>query len=529
MKTDIPTTTDNAYVAVAKSAMRYWRELENIRVQKAQRIFFWLHNYEDEIKKYITDGMKVLFSQETIDEINIRVMNIVPRVVDKLGFVYKESPVRCLDGGMRSVMVEGKSQDQQSIDDKRYQTMISRSTIEKKQNEWNKESKPFNCLLIQPVWKEDEKDPTKSYMDFLIHTPAWCVVVPDETDWLKPKAFYYPTWIQLVPGTIQEQSLIYWSATEHFLIDALENNKYPEGNPKGENPYGIVPVAVLRLKDGIDFWGEGWWDLIDFNQEICEQVSNLFYVAKFQLHGQPVATNIGSALNEAGETTNTKPKLGPGKLIRIGDGQKNDETAAKLEFIQAHPELKAVQDLVDWALKTTQAIKGLSPQQYSLETTLASGKSKLVDSEEINEIRKNDMNLLRMFESDLFDVMRVVYNYHNPNNKISDKAVFSIKFQEPKIPESPQELSTRRTFNLTNYLQSPIDMIMEDNPTQTRQWAEQKFQDNVAAIRKMRDETGMNDAFDHLVGGTKKESDTSNSPDLTQPGADLKNQIPVKG
>ncbi len=70
---------------------------------------------------------------------------------------------------------------------------------------------------------------------------------------------------------------------------------------------------------------------------------------------------------------------------------------------------------------------------------------------------------------------------------------------------------------------------MEDNPTQTRQWAEQKFQDNVAAIRKMRDETGMNDAFDHLVGGTKKESDTSNSPDLTQPGADLKNQIPVKG
>ena len=40
----------------------------------------------------------------------------------------------------------------------------------------------------------------------------------------------------------------------------------------------------------------------------------------------------------------------------------------------------------------------------------------------------------------------------------------------------------------------------------------------------MKDETGMNDAFTQLVGDKKKESVTSNSPDPTQPGADLKNQ-----
>ena len=492
---------DTAIQAVAKSALRYWRELENVRVHKAQRIFFWLHNYEDEIKNYIVENMKKMFSDETISEINVRVFNIVPRVVDKLGFVYKESPQRFLDGGLKTETVDGKIKSVQSQDDIRYQVLLKKSTIVKKQNEWNKESKPFNTLLIQPVWKENKEDPSKSYMDFLIHTPAWCVVTPDPDNWLVPQSFYYPIWMQLVPGSMQEQVLVYWSKDDHYILDALENKKYPEGNPEGKNPYGILPVAVLRLKDGIDFWGEGWWDLIDVNEEICEQVSNLFYTAKFQMHGQPVATNIGTTLNEAGETVNAKPKLGPGNLIRIGDNQKNDEVAAKLEFIQAHPELKAVQDLCDWALKTAQAIKGLSPQQYSLETTLASGKSKLVDSEEINEIRKNDMNILTMFESDLKDVMLRVYNYHNPNNKISESAEFTVKFQEPIVPLSAQEKTAQRTFNLANYLQSPIDMIMEDNPMMTREDAVKKYEDNLTSIRRMKDETGMNDVFTNIVNG----------------------------
>jgi hypothetical protein len=532
MKTDIPTTTDSAVMAVAKSALRYWRELENIRVHKAQRIYFWLHNYEDMIKGYIVDNMKKMFSDDTISEINIRIFNIVPRVVDKLGFVYKESPERMLDGGLKSVTINGKSKDEQSEDDKRYQLMLQKSNIVKKQNEWNKESKPFNTLLIQPIWQEDVNDKTKSYMDFLIHTPAWTVVTPDPNNYLMPQSFYYPIWMQLVPGTMQEQALVYWSKDEHFLLDALENKKYPEGNPQGKNPYGILPVAVLRLKDGIDFFGEGWWDLIQFNEEVCEQVSNLFYISKFQLHGQPVATNIGESIDEKGNDSNTKPRLGPGNLIRIGDGQKHDETPAKIEFIQAHPELKAVQDLIDWSIKTMQALKGLSPQQYSLETTLASGRSKLVDSEEINEIRKNDMNILQQFESDLYEVTRVVYNYHNPNNKISDKAVFSIKFQEPKIPESAQELTARRTFNLANYIQSPVDFIMEDYPDLTREEAQAKYEENVTAIRQMKDESGMNDVFTKMVNGgnqTNTNNNFNNQNNPSQPSAMTQNQIPAKG
>jgi hypothetical protein len=486
MTTSIATASDTAAVAVAKSSLRYWHELESVRIRRAQRIFFWRHNYEDEIKGYVVENMKKMFSDDTIAEINIRVLNIVPRVVDKLGFVYKEPPVRCLDGGAKTVKIDEKtSKDEQTVDDQRYQEMLRKSTITKKQNEWNKDSKPFNTIIVQAVWIEDPDDKTRSHMDFLIHTPAWCVVESAPDNWLIPKMFYYPTWVQSAGDEIQEQGLVVWSKTDHFVLDALENRKSIEGNPDGKNPYGILPVAVLRLKDGIDFWGEGWWDLVNFNEEVCEQVSNLFYTAKFQLHGQPVATNIGKQLNEDGETINDRPQLGAGKLIRIGDGQKVDEIAAKLEFIQAHPELKAVQDLVDWALKTTQSLKGLSPQQYSLETTIASGKSKLVDSEEISEIRKNDMNILQQFERDLFEVTRVVYNYHNPANKISDKARFEIKFQEPKVLDSEQDIRAKREFNLANYLQSPIDMILEDNPGQTREWAEQKFQDNVVAIGKM--------------------------------------------
>jgi hypothetical protein len=485
-----------AQQAVAESSMRYWKQTESTRVIKAQHIYDWIYNNEDKIKEYIRTNMKAMFSPETIAKINIRVFNIVPKVTGKLAFAYKESPIRILDGGVTEKQNEqGTIESIQSQDDLRYQEMLKKSTIEKKQNEWDELCTPFNCVLVQPIWKEEDG---KGYIDFLIHTPAWCVVETSKGDWLKPQAYYYAVWMQLKEGQPEEQVIIYWSKTEHKVLDRLENKVIIPDNPEGKNPYGILPVAILRLKDGIDFWGEGWWDIVDGNEEICEQVSNLYYTAKFQSHGQLVGINIGQSAT--GEGT---PKTGPDKVILIGDGARSDEATPDLKFINANPIIAEVQGLIDWALSSIQKLKGLSPQQYQAEVSKISGIAKSIDNTEIEEIRKNKTNVMRMFETDLFEVIKVVYNYHNPSNKISDKAVFSIKFPEPKIMESQTDKNARREFGLGKNIMSRVDMILEDNPGMSREKAQEKFNQIVAENRKIKDEFGIEDLMNTDVSNNQ--------------------------
>jgi hypothetical protein len=516
---------ETAKQAIALSAQRYWKETESVRLTRSQRIWYWIYNEQDFIINYIKEGMAKMFSAETINKINIRVFNIVPQVVDKLGFVYKENPQRTLDGGIQSDTDEnGKIVTKQSEDDKRYQEALKKSTIEKKQNEWDKLSNPFNTILVQPVWRE-EKDKSKSYMDFLIHTPAWCEVETSKNDWLKPKAFYYKIWMQLKEGEPEEQVVVYWSETEHYVVDANENKKSVKGNEEKVNPYGLLPAVALRVRDGIDFWGEGWWDLIGGNEEICEQVSSLFYTAKFQGFGIAVGTNIGESELKKGE-----PKLSPDTVVTIGNGARSDEVTPDLKYINANPMLAEVQGLVDWAIQSIQKLKGLTPEQYQTEVGKVSGIAKSIDNSSIEEIRKNKTNICRMFEADLFEVFRAVYNYHNPSSKISESAEFSIKFPEPKILESQDDKNKRREFGLKNDILSRVKIIKEDNPGMTDEEAQKEFESIIAQNRMVKDEYGMNDIqnTDMMKNGVGNE-DSNLLTNPNQTSADSQNLNIEKG
>ena len=500
---------ETAKEAIVLSNLKYWKAIEDIRVKRAQRIWYWIYNEQDKVIGYIQEGMAKMFSTETIAKINVRVFNIVQKVVDRLGFVYKEMPKRVLDGGVKSETDEttGEVTTQQSTDDERYQEMLKKSTIEKKQSEWDKLSNAFNTVIVQPVWIE-EKEKSKSYMDFLIHTPAWCVVETSKSNWLKAKAFYYPMWLKLKDDEQEEQVIVYWSDTEHFLVDALGNKRAYPGNGEMKNPYGILTGVPLRVRDGVDFWGEGWWDLIGANEEICEQVSSLFYTAKFQGFGIAVGVNIGES-----EIKKGTPKLSPDTVITIGNGARSDEAAPSLNYINANPMLKEVQDLIDWAIASIQKIKGLSPEQYDTEVAKVSGIAKSIDNSEIEEIRKNKTNICRMFETDLFEVMRTIYNCHNSGNKISDTAEFSIQFAEPKIIESQTDKNARRDFGLKNNITSRIRLIMEDNPGMTEEEAQKEFRSIVAQNRMLKDEYGLEDEINaaNLI---------NNNPDTTDRNVD---------
>lgn len=203
------------------------------------------------------------------------------------------------------------------------------------------------------------------------------------------------------------------------------------------------------------------------------------------------------------------PKLSPDTVITIGNGARSDEATPSLNYINANPMLKEVQDLIDWAIASIQKIKGLSPEQYDTEVAKVSGIAKSIDNSEIEEIRKNKTNICRMFETDLFEVMRTIYNYHNSGNKISDTAEFSIQFAEPKIIESQTDKNARRDFGLKNNITSRIRLIMEDNPGMTEEEAQKEFKSIVAQNRMLKDEYGLEDEINaaNLINNNPETTD----------------------
>lgn len=516
-----PNQIGNALVSL--SVASYWKAIEAKRVQDARKMYSWYMNEKDEIVRLTRLSMFPLFKRETILRMNLRVLNVVERVVSKLAMVYKEPAERMLDGGKKTVVElpePGTGGDQsvgqshettktvQTGDDVTFQGLLSESTIGQKATEWNKLGKLFNTVLVEPVWRADPDLKNGGFVDFTIHTPAFCLVETDPDDFLRPRAFAYTAWA-LVKGRM-EQVFVCWDDARHFMVDRMGNTVAPPENPGLVNPYQTLPAAVLRFKEGGDFWGEGLWDLVDANEEVAIQLSNLGYVAILQGHGQAVAVNMNLPANTV---------VGPDRPIVVDKVPGTSDMAApSFRFENANAPLEKIQAFIDWLVKSMQATKGLAASSFSLEAVVASGVSKNADNADVQEIREGDVPALLAFEKVLFRKVRAVYNYHTKGAKISEKAEFSIKFGESKVLKSVDEKNKEREFGLKNKTLSRIDIIMEDNPGLTREQAQEKLLQIIAEERQIEDKFGLLDALEKADGSA---GGRPGAGDSARPGSEL--------
>lgn len=471
-----------------ESYAAYWKKTEEKRVEEARRLSDWYYNDKDQITQYLREGLQKTFNVETVNALNIRVYNLVDRILSKIALSYKDPATRSLDGGVKVAVENGEAKSEQTPDDEKYQEMILSSSINRKAKEWHKLGRYFNTVLVQPRW--DEK---KETMDFLIHTPAWTGVEVQDDNHLIPKAFYYPVFRNI--NGKDEQYLVYWSEEEHFYIDRNGKRVAVPKNPGMVNPYGILPCAVLRFKDSMDFWGSGLWQIVDINEEICIQFTNLCDIAIFQTHGQAYSINMGLG--------GVKPEIGPRKPIVVERAGEADGQPAEFGFAQPEAAITEVRETIDWMLDTLLSINGLNPSSVTAAVRIASGVSKMMDNADIQESRHDDQSILADFEYELFEVMKAVWNYHNPN-KISDDAEFAIEFADPKVVKTADEKTKEREQGVRLGTMSRVDIIMEDNPELSREEAIEKLETIVAEERQWKDKFGINDLL----------TDTSNSDRL---------------
>ena len=217
------------------------------------------------------------------------------------------------------------------------------------------------------------------------------------------------------------------------------------------NPYGVLPfVPLFDSAPDDQFFLPGGDDLIEAQRAINVALANLWRAIEWQSHGQAWASGMPT-----GEFMDAL-KFGPNTAVSLPENGKFGFAAPETPIDQI---LKAIEFLI----KQTAVANDLAANVFELDPKAESGAAKQAESQDRIEARADDIELWRIYEARLFDVLKRVANTHSPNI-VPEAATIRVDFAE--TPET-----TDITARLSNYdsriqmgIWSPVDALLADNP-----------------------------------------------------------------
>lgn len=342
----------------------------------------------------------------------------------------------------------------------------------------------FNTILVNPVWREDK-------IDLDIITPNFCSVKSYDDNYSEAEE------VMISKSIDNEDMIVIWSDTEHYYMN-MHGEKFAVTDENGNsnsmiNPYAEMPIAVLRFQCSSDFWGEPQQDLIENNIWYDVQESNKFFVEMFQGLGVGLGINLSK---------NGTVSLSPNTLICV-DEVRQDFQPPSLTFSSTGAPLTELRESLDYFYKRIGNSKGLSSQAMTNDVTDQSGISKAYDSAELQIKKDAHKIVMKQFEHELYEKIRMVYNYNTTGIKLNENLEFRVDIieDEPMINVSDEIAITE--FKLDKNMISIIDLMIKDNPDLTTEEAMKRLEENKILNEKYLTLNNTN--------GTSKESNTGNS------------------
>ena len=296
----------------------------------------------------------------------------------------------------------------------------------------------FNTVIAEPVWRGD-------HVEIDLITGANCAV---ETglDYLKIK--------EIAISRVNENKDVivsYWNEEEHYTTKGSERIA-PEGNEKMINPYGVLPFSILRIEEGLDFWGEPNWGLFLFQLSYILSKSDNFLGEAYQkfplLWGENAALPNGFV-------------IGPGQYLNIENPNSPGKTVS-LNSLSHNTDWGSIINLQEHSSKQFFVNEGLPASTASTESKDLSGKAKEIDTLELFEERPFLQMKLKDFATDLLEKMIIVHNFHSQGGKIPEggKVVFS--FNEDETLKTTDDIIKDREMQKKYFIADEIDFIMQD-------------------------------------------------------------------
>ena len=349
-----------------------------------------------------------------------------------------------------------------------------------------KQGKLFSTILVQSIWRNDKDN-------IEIISPGFASVNTDDSDYTNPKE------IMISKSIDNEDAVVFWSDSEHYITDIDGDNKRvvkdSEGNDNnGLNPFGELPFTVLRFSDSCDFWGDPQQDLIEQNIWYDIMESNLKFIETFQGLG------VGLAINTGRKDVLT---ISPNTIIAVDD-VRADMVTPSLQFTSTGAPLTELKENNDAFYKRIGNAKGLSPQSMNNDVVGQSGIAKMYDSQEMQIKRDQDIDIMKGFEYNFYNTIKIVHNYYS-EDKLKDGLTLRINYLSDDIKDTAQIEQDK--FDLENNIKSVLDLIIKDNPALSYEEAENLLMENIKINHNGKKETN---------GNTGTSSDKNTGTNSTQ-------------
>jgi len=374
--------------------------------------------YFDEQLEYLESKLDELFSDPS-SMVKVE-LNIVKKIINNLSQTYREPPSRIIDGSKK--------------DQELYSEMLEGCNLNIKMKQASRMCKLLKSILLRPVWRNDKLD-----LDILTGNILDVETGDSPEDLRKVLITDYGN-----ADNIEDITFSLWTPERWSRLDYRGNVI-----EQGKNPYNLLPFIPLFDYPPISsaFWLPGGDDLISLQDTINIKLVDLVYLLAQQSFG------VGYIKGVAGGGS---VKVDPGSLVELPE---NGEIGFEAQKAEIEEVVEAIDKIIKWACVSN----GLSAASMSTDASEASGLSKLVDKQELSEMRQDDISQFRSYEKQLFNVMRVVWNIHS-SKKLSESATLKIDFADPSSEVDPKTQAAAWDLQLAMGVISQVDIAMELNP-----------------------------------------------------------------
>jgi hypothetical protein len=349
-------------------------------------------------------------------------LNITRKIIDNLSTVYSGQVKRTLENATEN-------------DNKIYKQILKESQFNPTMKLAQRLTKLLKTTIIRVLYIDDK-------IKLRILTGDLVDVVVNEDD---------PSRIEKIlvtyeGETYKDNEYSYWTKSEYKRLNysgaVIEHE---------ENPYGILPFVPLFDRIPLnEFWLPGGNDLIEFQTALNTLICDFSFLLRMASHG------VGSIKGmEGGNIT-----VNPGSFVSLPkDGD--------LKFSNQQAEIEACIESILKLIRMVAVSHGLSPMTMQTEPVSSnrqSGISKAYDTAEMQEERAQSLDLYRGYETEIFEVVRAVYNEHTSKSKISPNANLAIDFSDPtKQTMTIEQQAQADDLKISQGVLSPVDILLRDN------------------------------------------------------------------
>jgi hypothetical protein len=404
-------------------------------------------------EKYLDKLIEEQFTYPDRLKLQKEIFNVTEMIINDIAILYNEDPYREIKNGSDK-------------DKELYADIIEKSKLNQTMKTSQRLTKLCKTVLIRPVWRND-------MIKYDILTPNIFDIIESPNDKTEAEAIIYASvydFDNIESADVTEYDnfqdnlavFFYWSKYDHFIFNIKYSKKEQkfisylvemEGNPDNINPYGVLPFVVMR--DGIpvdQFYLEGGDDLISCNEIVNIKKTEKNHLTKMQAFSVAVRKGAGKA-----DTLILDPSMS------IDLPADNDiEKGADFWFETPNPNIDALEKDNEMRVQKMAMKYSLNPNRFTSTGERSSAESLQMQAYDQAKLTRGDKSDWRIFEQELFNITKIVNNYHN-TNKLSDNCYLFIDFKDVEIPMTVDQRDAHNQFLYDNDLKSKSRWLMDEN------------------------------------------------------------------